>query len=402
MQIEWLEQHPRATRFFVIAIGLLWLGLLAGDWYLRFHWFHWERQWMSAAAPASSGPYPALMDREAPPRRGGDLSNLLGLPAVARRFEEQRPASREVTDEFGYRNIPPTTGTTYDVLLTGSSYMNSGVPMTNMLSHQLAERLGRSVYCQGYPGMGPTIGLLRHLADPRFVQHPPRVLVWGFVEREIGGGPLVTMMYHIHRLGLEESQPATRERIMWSSFNPKYLKQGLPNSSALSQVSAKIWRIVRYHALGRVTEDVAISKSDIEGGPVLFYSEAVTAMRWTEEQRDLVATTRVFKEVQDLLRARGTALVMLLIPDKEQVYRENLPAWIAGPDRPIPPSCLIRLEQLLRENGIPVCNLLDTFRARAEQGELLYFRDDTHWNDRGVALAADQLAPVVESLLKSP
>ncbi len=401
MNAECFEAQPKRARQLVFCIALIWLVALAGDWALRFRWYHWEQQWMLRPTSHAFGPAAPMMNKELPERRGGDLSNLLGLPAVAARFEEVRPASREVSDEFGFRNEPPTTGVSYRVALTGSSYMNSGVPMTNMLSARLSGLLNEAVYCEAFPGMGPTTGPLRYLADTRFAQRPARVLVWGMVENEIGATPLGGMLAQIQNLGIAEGSTGSKSRISWGSFKPVFLRKSLPNSSALAQFSAKSWRKLRFAIFGELTDDVAISSGDVEGGAILFYTHAAKTLRWAPEQRDINGVARIIKEFSDILERRGTRLVILLIPDKEQVYRELLPNYLASPQNPLPASCLPALAEKLRARGVSTCDLLDAFRARAGAGELLYYRDDTHWNDRGIALAARELAPLLTQTLSA-
>jgi hypothetical protein len=58
-------------------------------------------------------------------------------------------------------------------------------------------------------------------------------------------------------------------------------------------------------------------------------------------------------------------------------------------------ATLDELEEGLRQLGVRVVNLAGIFRERAatdfENGEYLYWRDDTHWNARGVRLAAERI-----------
>ena len=49
---------------------------------------------------------------------------------------------------------------------------------------------------------------------------------------------------------------------------------------------------------------------------------------------------------------------------------------------------------------MPVVNLMPVFQEATARGEQLYWRDDTHWNDAGIRLAAEELWRVVGPLLK--
>jgi hypothetical protein len=53
----------------------------------------------------------------------------------------------------------------------------------------------------------------------------------------------------------------------------------------------------------------------------------------------------------------------------------------------------------LRAAGTPIADLSAAFREAAmdglDSGTSVYYRDDTHWNARAIALAADALAEVL-------
>ena len=55
----------------------------------------------------------------------------------------------------------------------------------------------------------------------------------------------------------------------------------------------------------------------------------------------------------------------------------------------------------LQAQGIPVVNLMPVFRNATEQRQRLYWQDDTHWNDAGIRLAAEEIWRVIEPLLKT-
>jgi hypothetical protein len=108
--------------------------------------------------------------------------------------------------------------------------------------------------------------------------------------------------------------------------------------------------------------------------------------------------------LHDELEAKGIELVFFPVPVKAQVHPEPLvrlgrtpPA--AGPDAPVEqggagpanPS----FEELVRRlgaGGLPVYDALPDLRAAARDGEPLYFATDTHWNSRGMRVAAEGLA----------
>ena len=49
--------------------------------------------------------------------------------------------------------------------------------------------------------------------------------------------------------------------------------------------------------------------------------------------------------------------------------------------------------------GVDVVNLLPVFREATAEGRRLYWRDDTHWNDEGIRLGAEEVGRVMEAVL---
>jgi hypothetical protein len=391
--------RPAGARWVVGVVAAAWLAIGAGDWAMRFRWFRWQDSIVSRGAMTSEALSAPMQKRENPEHRGGDLTRLVNIASFARAFEQVRPATVDWTDELGYRNEPPVTGRSYRIVVTGASYMNTGFPMTNMFSARLSAVGGVPVYNHAIAGHGPFMGPLKYLENKHFAEHPPRVLVWGIAEREIGGVPFAGFVYQLVHRQRAQVVDAGRASVAWQALTPESLKTSLPNTSLLAQYGERAWNRLRYELFRQITPDVAVSAEDVEGAPFLFYAPAVTALKWSPQQRDADKVAWALGHFRDACRAKGTELVILLIPDKEQVYRDLLPPRLNSPSSPIPPSCLYDVERALQAAGIPVVNLLPDFEREAARGVFLYWRDDTHWNDRAMAMAAERLWRAVEPLL---
>ena len=395
------DLSTRAARWLLCALAAVWLALLGGDWLMRLRWFRWHESLVlrPRAQGAFLGPEAPLRIVELPARRGGgDLTQLIALPEAARRFEEERPAATDYTDEFGFRNRPPTAGRAFDVVVAGDSFMAQGEQIGSTPAGNLAALGGWSTYTYAYPGRGPIYAIARFFEEERFRLHPPRVLLWGLVEREIGGDVLGALPWYLEH-GSAVAQPG-QARLNTYELKPRQLKRTLPNTSVVAQAARKIWNILRYHVLGQLTPEVAVSRQPIDGREVLFYTPALTAMRWTPAQRKPEQMADVIAQVAGRCAQRGIALIPVLIPDKEQVYREYLPARLAQP--PVPRSTLLDLEDGLRARGLRAVNLLDPYRRAAAAGRLLYRADDTHWNEDGIALAAAEIQRVLAGRFDTP
>jgi hypothetical protein len=90
---------------------------------------------------------------------------------------------------------------------------------------------------------------------------------------------------------------------------------------------------------------------------------------------------------RDWLATRGIAYLIVIPPDKQTIYPEQLPPKLRG----WTPS---HLDQLLAYLGphsdLPILDLREPLR-RAKSWGLLYFATDTHWNQRGAFVAYQQI-----------
>jgi hypothetical protein len=86
----------------------------------------------------------------------------------------------------------------------------------------------------------------------------------------------------------------------------------------------------------------------------------------------------LLRRMRGLCEQRGCDLAVVAIPTFDQVLDPNVP--------------LKPLEELQSESGVPVIDLLPTFRAQPKATrERLYFEQNRHWTAAGHALAADQV-----------
>jgi hypothetical protein len=274
--------------------------------------------------------------------------------------------------------------------------MKTGAPMTNMFGARLSRKSGLPVYNYVEAGRGPIWAMQAFFETERFRGKYPEVLVWGLVEREIHSRMLAGSL--IYDLWVKE-HPEEQERhigkvsvrlpSVLNHFKPRSLKRVLPNTSAIAQVSRRVWNLFRFYAFGLLNPQVIPAATSVNGQPVLFYGESLNAMRWGNASRDIDKVVWAIDYLADFCDRKGIALVVVLIPDKAQVYRDRLPQTVTAGREPVPESCLWALEAGLASNAVSVVNLLGPFRQKAEEDELLYWADDTHWNTQGIALAAE-------------
>lgn len=90
---------------------------------------------------------------------------------------------------------------------------------------------------------------------------------------------------------------------------------------------------------------------------------------------------------RDLAARAGAAYRMVLVPGKEAIYPERLPAWLGKRG----PSWLRRFVDAMAEAGLPVSDQVDvllTERSRDASDDLSYYPMGTHWSPRAAAHAA--------------
>lgn len=92
------------------------------------------------------------------------------------------------------------------------------------------------------------------------------------------------------------------------------------------------------------------------------------------------------------LGRRGIRLVFFPVPVKASIHPEPLLGRSRAASEPLQNRSFAELLGRLRASGIPSYDPAPEMRARAVAGEALYFSTDTHWNARGMEIAARGLA----------
>lgn len=103
------------------------------------------------------------------------------------------------------------------------------------------------------------------------------------------------------------------------------------------------------------------------------------------EQADLAQS---LEALQSTLAGHGIRLAVLFAPAKEGVYSGKMPTSIPAVSRPTRVGALVDL--LRADTDVPVVFPLEELRAAAGQRQV-YYKYDTHWNDAGAWLAAQQV-----------
>jgi lysophospholipase L1-like esterase len=178
-------------------------------------------------------------------------------------------------------------------------------------------------------------------------------------------------------------------------WTPAAMRQSVTLWRQVSPLQVIASNFVRVFQDGRILPNPYLGQvvpRTLSGGqPILFYPYEVES---GYRPRDTAAPLQLWRELARQLATRNLRLAVVLVPNKYTVYYPYLQ------DEPRPPpgglAYLSALEQGLRADAIPAINLGNVFPAEAkreyEAGNLIYWRDDTHWNARGIQIAAATVA----------
>lgn len=106
----------------------------------------------------------------------------------------------------------------------------------------------------------------------------------------------------------------------------------------------------------------------------------------TMNERQAFAVTHNLKIMQDYAEASGSDFLFTVAPNKNSLYDDDMPYYYSlkvSDERNID-----ILSENLKKNGINYCDLFESFE---NCGEELYFKTDSHWNNKGACLAYNSM-----------
>jgi alginate O-acetyltransferase complex protein AlgJ len=295
---------------------------------------------------------------------GGDLAHHTPF-AIPKRV-------KWMTDRYGFRKKDSEKMKPQVVIIGDSNIAGEGLTQEEMLSEVLEERLKVPVYPYAPVGSVNTF-----LKDLRFKKDPPLVIIVSYVERNIFNMPFPKRYRRRERFQSFYEWRDRLRQIRWVQ-SAGVLIDRLFKMNMLNYIRASIGNKVSvnfYHFPSKF-------------GPMLFVQgEAANKEVPYERFHKAVETIEAYDQI---LRKRKIRFIFLPIPNKENIYHDFLP----DPRRPV------FLEQLIRELKKRKVETVDTQKAFEDEyrkhSALLFFLDDSHWNPRGVRLAADLTARLME------
>lgn len=138
--------------------------------------------------------------------------------------------------------------------------------------------------------------------------------------------------------------------------------------------------------------NASVFQSSVEGQVVLgkdgwlYYSPTLDDyMGRSMGEAELERAAQNLASIQRYCESRGARFIFTIAPNKNSLYSDSMPDWI---DEDHADSNAEKLRPYFEAYGVNYVDLFDVF---SERGEVLYYRTDSHWNNRGAALAADAI-----------
>ena len=137
---------------------------------------------------------------------------------------------------------------------------------------------------------------------------------------------------------------------------------------------------IKGKVFGMAGEDSVIQGTD----GYYFYADSLDSYQGkvSLDERELYGTTRVLALIQEYVESQGGAFIFTTAPNKNTLYPQYMPYYYR---KICEKGDLELLQERIAEAGIPYADLKEAFDR---EDEVLYHRLDSHWNNKGAALAA--------------
>ncbi|MGH0029465.1 MAG: alginate O-acetyltransferase AlgX-related protein [Myxococcota bacterium] len=360
-----------------LATGVLTVSLAAGDLLLR-----------PVLAPRLYPRPLELLSRRWPPNPDlsrypagvrfdgmlhGDIAGMTGR-------EEDREPRHVVwsTDARGFRNPPPPPEGPLDVVLLGDSFAaGSSTHDDELWVSQLREVHGLAALSLGVPG-SPWGELLTLKSEaPGLALRPGTTIVWSLFT-----GNDLDDRYRDYTDVPEANDRLERTSVRFESFR---------KSSPLR----RLWK-------ARTDARLTVERAARDAGFlwVREYAErAQLGVAEIEAHPNHPRLVRVFAAMAAFAGERDLPVLVVVVPTKWETYAW----WIdpAGAEASADPSGFARAaRRLARDHGFAFLDLKPPLvdaarRAWQEEERFVWWRDDTHWNGRGQAVAAAAVVPLL-------
>ena len=328
--------------------------------------------------------------------RGWAYSPLYGI-------DVQPQTLRWQTDDEGFRNQAYTAFA--DIAVIGSSFVEYGNDLEDTYPKKLEEKLGGlKVVNLGKAGYGPLhfLEVLKRYA----LKKKPQYVIFAFYAPGDTDGHLADWVKGQKNRGL------AKRDIAFGGFFPRYriaLQQvwQMLTSGCWTALQLGFQRIVGSEL---VHPDVALLRLPNNVTETIFFADR----HWARSTDDLLrspewrALEKVLVAFKQISEENQIVPLMVYIPVATEIYAEYSTLesganWLGLRESYIATSSSNEeaARKLAANVGIELISLLPAFKRAARQGELVYYRLDSHWNAEGREIAATVTAEALKARSKA-
>jgi len=277
-----------------------------------------------------------------------------------------------ITDKYGYRNNPASSD--FDILILGDSMaFGSGLNQQDILASQIEAYTGKSVF-----NAAPT-DFSNVFTAPFMQDNDPEVVIVELAEHQIRRHSGFYTSPNI-----EDGALAIHQRLMLSS--PLYAR-----SAVYLDVASRQPTFMRNSLFG-MGNPYELIPSDEPDLPMLFWEDSLTSQHTPES---IEAVVKLLVDYQEIADQREITLIFVAVPDKESIYYEYIPDSHSQQTITDRQAFLTELYVELDQHNINYIDVLTIYQEAAKQGEVVYQLDDTHWNEHGVSLVAQEVSAML-------
>lgn len=282
------------------------------------------------------------------------------------------------TDSFGFRNTPAQERQAReqhaDLIMLGDSFgVGVGTTQEKTWGGLFENKFGLHTYNLSMPGSGPWHELINlKIACQRLRCDENTTVLWAL----FSGNDLQDDIY-------DDMEPSLSNNPIHSFFVDAATFRNL---SPIREITDKLF--VRSHS-------VPITKTLPNGKKLIFRPRYIKAVQLDLDQvqqhphyQKIVAVVDEMKRFAD---SRHFSVVVAVAPAKEEIYSSILNGQTESQTQGTS-GFAMAIEQLCRQDKFPYLDLTPLFAQEAKKqlalGNLLWWSDDTHWNERGNEFAA--------------
>lgn len=200
--------------------------------------------------------------------------------------------------------------------------------------------------------------------------------------------PLVGLLWYRGKASSENRElsefPTLKSENVWNKEFLPEIGEWFEEHFAYRQEFVTADALLRGRTFGVSTEDSVIRGTD----GWLYYTDSLDDYLGAEvlSDRGLFNIAHSLAMMQEYVENAGRTFLFTVAPNKNSLYPEHMPYYyqtkVSGT------HSIDRLRPVLEAQGV---HYTDLYAVLAEQDEVLYHKRDSHWNNKGAALAAETL-----------